>query len=108
MAYNLASKLGPRYISFVMVTTRLFGLVGGALVVYYVQLTAQMDDMVRFHWYLSATVVVLFSVVLTVLLALTETRSLRRVLKFLALGHPVPPGLARVACEEAITFSRRH
>ncbi len=101
-------KLGGKYITWMMIVTRLGGLVGGVLVVYYVQLTSDLTESAQHHWKISAAAVVLLSVTLTVLLALWETRSLRTALRLLHLGRPLSEELGREAGREAIIFPARH
>jgi signal transduction histidine kinase len=91
-----------------MVATRVCGLVGGALVVYYVGLTLELSGSLQFHWNIVAAAVVLLSVTVTVLLALWETRKLRSVMRLLHLGRPFPEELGRQAGREAIVFPIRH
>jgi signal transduction histidine kinase len=91
-----------------LIATRACGLIGGALVVYYVRLTSNLSGPMQFHWSVVATAVVLMSVTLTVLLGLWETRKLRAVMRLLLLGHPFPPELGRAAGREAVVFPIRH
>jgi two-component system sensor histidine kinase/response regulator len=108
MSDRLVAKLGSRYIIWMMMTTPLCGLVGGVLVVYYVQLTSDLTEAAQHHWRISATAVVLLAVTLAVVLAVWETRSLRMSLRLLNLGRPVSEELGRKAGWEAITFPARH
>ncbi|MFQ5805735.1 MAG: sensor histidine kinase [Phycisphaerae bacterium] len=91
-----------------MIATRLCGLIGGALVVYYVGLTLELSGPLQFHWKVAATAVVLNAVTVTVLLALWETRKLRAVMRLLHLGHAFPAELGRDAGCEAVVFPIRH
>jgi signal transduction histidine kinase len=108
MLDRLVARFGPSYILWMMIVTRLCGLVGGALVVYYVGLTLDLSETLRFHWSLVATVVVLVAVTVTVLLALAETRALRTVLERLRLGRGFEVELGRQAGREAVAFPVRH
>lgn len=108
MLDRLVARLGPSYILWMMIVTRLCGLVGGALVVYYVSLTLELSETLQFHWSLVASVVVLMAVTVTVLLALAETRALRTVLERLRLGRGFEVELGRQAGREAVAFPVRH
>ncbi|HEY3243551.1 MAG TPA: hypothetical protein VGM03_09385, partial [Phycisphaerae bacterium] len=108
MLERCIARLGQHYILWMMIVTRLCGLVGGALVVYYVRLTLELSAALQYHWNLIATVVVLVAVTTTVLLALVETRALRTVLRCLHLGRPFPVELGRQAGREAVAFPVRH
>ncbi|HEX6984827.1 MAG TPA: hypothetical protein VF170_05595, partial [Planctomycetaceae bacterium] len=108
MAERLFRRFGDRYIFVMMVLTRLFGTVGGMLVIYYVELTLKIPDVIRAHFRLAAAVVVFVGCSLTVLAALLETRTLRRVLRLLLAGEPVDPDLGARAGREAMTFLARH
>ena len=76
-ADNWVPRLGSSYILLMMILTRLCGSIGGVLVVYYVNLALTLPDQIRRHFHMVAAVVVTLSVVLTLLLALWETRRLR-------------------------------
>ncbi|MCH7870331.1 MAG: HAMP domain-containing protein [Planctomycetes bacterium] len=102
------ARLGPAYIWWMMVVTRLCGLIGGALVVYYVRLTLELSETLQFHWNIAAAAVVLLAVSATVLLAMWETRRLRAVLRLLHLGRSFPEELGREAGREAVVFPIRH
>jgi signal transduction histidine kinase len=91
-----------------MIATRGCGLIGGALVVYYVRLTSELTGVLEFHWNVAAAAVVLLAVTLMVLLALWETRKVRAVMRLLHLGRPFPPDLGREAGREAVVFPIRH
>ncbi len=108
MLQRWVTRLGPAYIIWMMVATRLGGLVGGVLVVYYVGLTLDLSGALQFHWRVAAAAVVLNAVTVTVLLALWETRKLRAVMRLLHLGHPLPTALGRAAGREAVVFPIRH
>jgi len=108
MLQRWVRQLGPAYIVWMMIATRACGLIGGALVVYYVRLTSELTGVLEFHWNVVAAAVVLLAVTLTVLLALWETRKVRAVMRLLHLGHPFPPDLGREAGREAVVFPIRH
>ncbi len=108
MLQRWVTRLGPAYIVWMMIITRLGGLIGGVLVVYYVGLTLDLSGALQFHWRVAAAAVVLNAVTVTVLLALWETRKLRAVMRLLHLGHPLPTELGRAAGREAVVFPIRH
>jgi signal transduction histidine kinase len=91
-----------------MILTRLSGLIGGALVVYYVRLTLDLSGSLEFHWNIAGAAVVLVAVTLMVLLAMWETRKVRAVMDLLHRGCPFPAELGREAGREAVTFPMRH
>ncbi len=102
------SKLGSAYIVWMMIVTRLGGLIGGAAVVYYVRLTLDLSGAMYFHFSVVATIVVLLAITATVALALWETRSLRHVLRCLHLGHTFTNQMGREAGREAVVFPVQH
>jgi signal transduction histidine kinase len=91
-----------------MVATRVCGSLGGALVVYYVNLTLTLPEPLRTHFWVSATTVVLVAVCLSIAIALWETRHLRKVLRLLDRNEEPDPVLAAEAGREAIIFPVRH
>ncbi|HUY37033.1 MAG TPA: ATP-binding protein [Pirellulales bacterium] len=105
---RMLQRLGPHYILWMMVVTRLGGSVGGLLVLYYVQLTLTLRDVVRVHFEVVALSSVGVAVTLTVFYGLWETRHLRRALAALGEGRPVEAPLAREAGREAVIFAGRH
>ena len=105
---QLVARLGPAYIVWMMILTRLGGLIGGVAVVYYVRLALDLSGDLQYHFNIVAAVVVLLAVVATVLLALWETRTLRIVLRRLRLGHGIPDKMGREAGREAVVFAIRH
>jgi len=108
MLQRWVTQLGPAYIVWMMIATRLCGLIGGALVVYYVGLTCELTGRLGFHWQIAGATVVLGCVTLTVFVGLWETRRLRAVMRLLHLGHPFPAELGRQAGREAVVFPIRH
>ena len=108
MAERLFQRFGHHYILVMMILTRVCGTVGGMLVIYYVELTLKIPDIIRYHFRAAAVVVVAFGCTLTVLVALLETRTLRVVLRLFAEGKPVAANLASRAGHEAMTFLSRH
>ena len=91
-----------------MILTRVCGLTGGLLVVFYAVLTLRMPDRMYFHFCISAFVVCAESSVLTVLIALWELRFVRRVLYRIEVGQPLDPDEARRAGRDAVLFASRH
>jgi signal transduction histidine kinase len=108
MLQQWVTRLGPAYIVWMMIATRLCGLIGGVLVVYYVRLTCELTGRLGFHWQIAGATVVLGCVTLTVFVGLWETRRLRAVMRLLRLGHPFPAELGREAGREAVVFPIRH
>jgi signal transduction histidine kinase len=101
-------RLGPHYILAMMLATRLSGSIAAVLVVYYVNLTLNLPARVATHFHLLAGLVVSVTVGLTVLLALWETRTLRRVLGRLSRGEAVGAEDGARAGREAVLFPGRH
>lgn len=108
MYERLLTRLGPAYIVWMMIVTRLGGLFGGVAVVYYVQLTLDLSGELQSHFTLVAATVVLLAVTVTVLLALWETRVLRSVMRSLHLGHGFSAEMGSEAGREAVVFPVRH
>ena len=101
------SRLGGHYIVTMVLATRVFGSVGGFLVLYYVNLTTELPPVMRGHFDVLGAAMVVLAVALTVPLALWETRALRRVLWRLRRGEPVERELGRRAGGEAVLFASR-
>ncbi|MEX0711689.1 MAG: ATP-binding protein [Pirellulales bacterium] len=101
-------RLGEHYIAVMMLVTRVFGSVGGSLVIYYVNLTTLLPPQMRRHFDVAAAIMVTVSVAMTVPLALWETRVLRAVLRQFQRGEPVAADRARQAGREAVLFPSRH
>ncbi|MCP4246351.1 MAG: response regulator [bacterium] len=108
MFERLVSKLGPKYIVWMMIATRLGGLFGGAAVVYYVRLTLTLSGDLQLHFNFIASAVVLVAVTFTVLLGLIGTRKLRKVMGLLHRGIPFPAEMGSQAGREAVTFPVKH
>ena len=108
MLEGVFNKLGSRYILAMTVVTRLVGAFGGALVLYYVNLTTHLSPELRRHFDLAGAVMVALAVSSTIPLALWETSRLRRALWQLHRGQAVPDDLARHAGREAVTFASRN
>ncbi len=108
MLERLFQRNGSRFILVMMLLTRAFDLVGGALVIYYVNLTIQMPPEMRHRFEVVAAILIVLATVVTVCLALAETRALRKVLGQLQRCEPVAPSLARRAGTEAVLFAGLH
>ncbi|HUY93119.1 MAG TPA: ATP-binding protein [Pirellulales bacterium] len=104
----LFNKLGSRYILAMTLITRVVGAFGGALVLYYVNLSTHLAPEMRRHFDLAGAVLVALAVLSTILLALWETPGLRKALWRLRRGQPLPDDLARQAGREAVTFASRN
>lgn len=91
-----------------VLATRLCGSIGGALVVYYVNLTITLTEPMRSHFLYAAVVVVIVAVALSQLCGLYETRYLRPLLRQLFEGNSPDPELATKAGQEAVLFPVRH
>jgi len=103
----LYRRYASRYITVMMLMTRLIGSVGGALVIYYVLFTTRLPDDVRRHFVGAGFILVPFAVGMTFPLALWNTRTLRRVLNRLRSGKSLHPDDGPRAVLEAIVFPRR-
>lgn len=104
----LFKKCGSHYILVMMLLTRFFNLVGGGLVVYYINLTLTLESQIFLHLICVASILIVVATILTVLMALRETRVLRKVLGQLGRGEEPDPQEAEEAGHEAILFPRRH
>jgi signal transduction histidine kinase/DNA-binding response OmpR family regulator/HPt (histidine-containing phosphotransfer) domain-containing protein len=101
-------RLGHHYILVMMILTRICGLTGGLLVVFYSVLTLHMPDRIYNHFCISAFIVCAESSALTVLIALWELRYVRRVLCQIEQGKIPDPEVATRAGRDAVTFAARH
>ncbi|MEX0676961.1 MAG: histidine kinase dimerization/phospho-acceptor domain-containing protein, partial [Pirellulales bacterium] len=110
MTERLLKRFARHYILVMMCVTRVIALVIGGLCVYYVNFTFNISLSLHTqrHFEIAAVIVVSTAAVLTVLLALLETRALRRVLAILNEGKPVDLPLAVAAGRQAVTFPGRH
>ncbi len=63
------ARFGQHYILVMMLATRLFGSIGGLLVIYYIELALKLPDSIRIHFRAAALVVTVFACSLMVLLA---------------------------------------
>lgn len=108
MIERIFERVGHHYILVMMLATRIFGSVGGLLVIYYVELALKLPDSVRVHFRAASVVLVILACTLTVLLALWETRTLRSVIKRIRGGQRIAPDEASEAGREAVTFVGTH
>jgi signal transduction histidine kinase len=110
MTARLLQRFASHYILVMMCFTRVIALVIGGLCVYYVNFTfnISLSQHTQWHFVIAAGIVVPAAAVLTVLLALVETRQLRRVLGILKEGKPVDLPLAVAAGRQAVLFPGRH
>ena len=83
---KLLARLGHHYILAMMLITRLGGAVGGLIVIYYVEFTLEIPDITRWHFRVTSGIVVALTITATVIIALRETRNLRRVLRAVKTG----------------------
>src|SRR5262249_51901025 len=88
--------------------TRLVACVTGGLCVFYVNLTFPLPVATQRDFAIGAASVIGAAVVVTIGMALWETRNLRHALGRLAQGEAVEPGRAARAGPEAVTFPGRH
>lgn len=101
-------RLGHHYLLVMLFATRIFGSVGGILVVYYVNLTLRLEEPILSSFIQAAAYVVILAVALVTVWALWETRHLRTVLQAFARGERPEDLLLETASREAITFTVRH
>jgi len=104
---KLLQRFGRHYILLMMIATRVCGLTGGLLVVFYAVLTVRMPDQLFFHFSISAFIVCAESSALTVVHALWALRHVRRVMRRLERGEPLDPDETRRAGREAVIFPAR-
>jgi two-component system, NtrC family, sensor kinase len=108
MFEQLFQRLGHRYITAMLLATRLSGSIGGVAVVYYVNLTVTFPEPTLSRFITACAVVVVLAVVLSLICARWETRHLQRVLRLLEKGAQPPQELAAKAGREAVIFPVRH
>ena len=99
-------KSGHHFITAMMVFTRLIGSIGGGFVVFYVLLSMHMESDVSARFVSNAVWMILFAVSMTIPIAWTHTRSLRKALR-IPFDKQVPRDLADRALLEAIRFPLR-
>ena len=100
-------RFRPHYVVLMHVLTRIYGSVGGVLVLYYVLLSTSMPESMQFEIEKLHIPLVVFAVTATVPLALWNTRHLRKVLRLLDEGRPLPQMESRLAIREAVRFPFR-
>ncbi|MGE5193166.1 MAG: ATP-binding protein, partial [Deltaproteobacteria bacterium] len=108
MNIRALERFGPRYIVLMMIVNRLVACVTGSLCVVYVNLTFRLPVDTQRDFAVAAGAVILAAVVVTILMALFETRNLRHVLGRLQRGEAVDPARAEWAGREAVVFPGRH
>jgi signal transduction histidine kinase len=108
MLHKLLQRTGSQFILVMMLLTRVFDLVGGALVIYYVNVTITMPPEMQQRFEIMAGLVIVMATLVTVCLALWETRALRAVLDRLARHEPCDRWLAERAGVESVQFAGRH
>ncbi len=108
MTARLLKRMPAHYILVMMCITRVFAFVIGGLCVWYVILTFNLDLHTIRHFQIAAVLVIFGTAVVTVLMALWETRDLRRVLVALDRDDPVDLALAVSAGRQAVLFPGRH
>jgi len=108
MLERLFQRCGPNFILVMMLVTRAFCLVGGALVIYYVNLTIRMPPETQSSFEIVAGLLIVMSTVMTVWLNQWETRALRITLGRLFRNEPVEQSLAERAGTEAVLYAGRH
>lgn len=104
----LFDKLGPRYIFWMMVFTRIVGGMCGALVILYVNFTIPLPPELKYHFDRVAAIVVLWTLGVTVAVAQWETRDVRAVLRLLRHGRRPDAEQGRRAGRQAVVFPVRH
>lgn len=108
MTERLLRRWGHHYILLMMIFTRGYGVVGGLLVVYYVELSQRLPNPIRLHFWVIAGMVVALGCTISVLLGMWETRNLRVVLRQIRAGEPLDPAQAEKAGREAVLLPSRH
>ena len=103
----MLNRFRSHYILVMMIVTRFVGLLGGSLTIYYVNLTVPWLTR-ETHFEAMAAPVVVLAIVLTLLMALWETRRLRPLLKAFHRGQVVELSRAVKAGEEAVQFCGVH
>src|SRR3954453_10623025 len=105
---DLFDRLKFRYLDVLFLATRLSGSVGGALVVYYVNLTVTLQEPTLTRFIIACATVVVIAVILSLICAYYETRHLRTALQLLGEGKKPDPDTLLKAGAEAVTFPARH
>lgn len=104
----LFDKLGPRYIFWMMVFTRIVGGACGGLVILYVNFTVPLPPELKYHFDRVAAIVVLWTLGVTVFVAQWETRDVRAVLALLRRGQRPSAEQGMRAGRQAVVFPVRH
>src|SRR6266481_848920 len=108
MFEQLFERLGSRYLAAMFIATRVCGSVGGALVVYYVNLTVTLPEPTLTRFIIACATVVVLAVILSLICAVWETRHLTLVLKQLFAGETPDRAIAVKAGQEAVLLPARH
>jgi hypothetical protein len=108
MLERLFKRCGPHFILVMMLVTRAFCLVGGALVIYYVDLTIRMEPATRERFMAVAGVWIVLSTVATVCVSVWETSALRTAIGRLLRNEVLDRPLAERAGTEAVLYAGRH
>src|SRR5689334_24575578 len=108
MFEQLFERLRSRYLLAMFIATRLSGSIGGALVVYYVNLTVTLPEPTLSRFIVTCAAVVLLAVILSLFWAIWETRHLSVVLRQLFSGQEPDPAVADKAGREAVVLPSRH
>jgi signal transduction histidine kinase len=101
-------KCGAHYPLVMMLFTRVVALIGGALVIYYVDLTFNLDAETQRHFVIVAMLDIVAAVGFTVFMGNWELRDVRRVVERLFRGEAVEPELAARAGRQVVLFPGRH
>src|SRR5688572_31817932 len=104
----LFNRLGPHYIFWMMVFTRIVGGTCGGLVILYVNFTVPLPPELKYDFDRVAAIVVFWTLGVTVAVAQWETRDLRAALRRLWKGQPIDPEQASRAGRQAVVFPVRH
>ena len=108
MFEQIFERLGSRYLAAMFIATRISGSVGGALVVYYVNLTVTLPEPTLNRFIMACATVVILAVILSLICAVWETRHLSVVLKQLFADETPDPAMAVKAGQEAVLLPARH
>ncbi|HEV3006128.1 MAG TPA: hypothetical protein VGX78_16790, partial [Pirellulales bacterium] len=101
-------RCGAHYPLVMMLFTRVVALVGGGLVIYYVNLTLSLDAEIQRHFEIVAMLDIVVAVCATVIMGNWELRDVRRVVGHLLLGEEVEAELAARAGRQVVLFPGRH
>jgi len=108
MRERVLERFPAHYILVMMGVNRAFAVVISSLCVFYVNLTFNLAIHTKRNFEVTAVAVIIIGVILTTLMALWETRDLRRVLVLLKAGRSIDLGMAVAAGRQAVIFPGRH